>query len=67
LTRKRGALVKSATLVFFEEFNGASRGQKPKKKEKRKEQRVKSKEQGLKKGFKDSRSKGLKYRVRAHK
>jgi len=43
---KEGALVKSATLVFFEEFNGASRGQKPKKKEKRKEQRVKGRDQG---------------------
>jgi hypothetical protein len=45
---KEGALVKSATLVFFEEFNGASRGQKPKKKEKRKEQRVKGRDQDYK-------------------
>jgi len=35
---KREALVKSATLVFFEEFNGASRGQKPKKRGKSKGQ-----------------------------
>jgi len=38
---KEGTLEKSATLVFFEEFNGASRGQNRIKKEKRKEQRVK--------------------------
>jgi len=41
--KSKGSPVKFAPLVFFEEFNGASRGQKQKKK---KEERAKSKGQG---------------------
>jgi len=46
---KEVALVKFAPLVFFKEFNGASRGQKQNKK--RKEERAKGMVQGLRPFF----------------